>query len=439
MRKILGSLMLLSVFLLSGCGGKVEVEGIHPRKGGIQESFTEPARTRLAKTYPIAMPVAGRVERIDLEPGDPVKKGQVLAKYDLVPFQSALAEAQAAVRELESQIVVKEDNRLEDTMLSETRATVKAASESVNASAKQTEAERVNAEHAQRNLARIRKLAAEKTVPESELDDAQLTADTADISLKRQEFYHAALNAMTVAVNLGPSFVEKYVLRKGLERETLVQQVSEAKARLAKAQHDLELADIRSPIDGVVLERHEQGDRTVAVGELLLVVGNLDELEVLADILTQDALRLHVGSEVGLEPALGVEPIPGKVKRIEPQGFTKLSSLGVEQQRVAVIVSLERRRDGLGVGYRVQARFLTGSKADTLIVPRFTVLQAPDRSFYVFKIAGGRLKKQPVTIGLRSDLELEVTDGLSPADTIVAEPDTTMKDGMGVSVTRVRG
>jgi len=434
MRKTLGSLMLLSVFLLSGCGGVTEVEGIKPRKGEIRESFAEPARTRLAKTYPIAMPVAGRIARIDLEPGDPVKKGQVLATYDLVPFQSAVAEAQAAVRELEQQIVVKDDNRLEETMLSETRATVKAAAESVNASAKQTEAERANAEHAQRNLARIKKLADEKTVPASELDDAQLRADTTFIELKRQEFYHAALNALTVAVNLGPSFVEKYILRKGLERETLVHQVSEAKARLARAQHDLELADIRSPIDGVVLERNEQGDRTVAVGQPLLLVGNLDELEVVADILTQDALRLHVGSEASLEPALGIESVPGKVKRIEPQGFTKLSSLGVEQQRVMVIVSLEKKREGLGVGYRVQARFLTGSKADALIVPRFSVLQAPDRSFYVFKIVGRQLKKQPVAIGLRSDLELEVTSGLSPADTLVAEPDTTMKDGMTATV-----
>ena len=435
MRKRMGMIGLLAVLFLYGCGGPTEVEGIKPRKGDIRESFSEPARTRLAKTYPIAMPVAGRIARIDLEPGDPVKKGQVLAKYDLVPFQEALAEAQAAVRELEAQIVVKDDNRLEETMLSETRATVKAAAESLNASAKQTEAERANAEHAQRNLGRMKRLAGEKTIPESDLDDAQLRADTADIALKRQEFYHAALNALTVAVNLGPSFVEKYILRKGLERATLMHQVAEAKARLARAQHDLELADIRSPMDGVVLERNEQGDRTVAVGQVLLLVGNLDDLEVIADVLTQDALRIGVGSEVSLEPALGIEQkIAGKVKRIEPQGFTKLSSLGVEQQRVNVIVSLEKRREGLGVGYRMQARFFTGSKTEALIVPRFSVLQAPDRSYYVFKISGDRLKRQPVTIGLRGDLELEVTSGLSPSDTIVAEPDTTMKDGMTVTV-----
>jgi HlyD family secretion protein len=266
-----------------------------------------------------------------------------------------------------------------------------------------------------------------------------------------------------------------------LEREALVHQVAQAKAKLARAQHDLELADIRSPIDGVVLERYEQGDRTLPAGEKLLLVGNLDELEAVADVLTQDALRIGVGSEVSISPytaALGLEPIPGRVKRIEPQGFTKTSSLGVEQQRVVVIITIgseETRDEGrgtrgegrgardaggfprppslvprppLGVGYRMQARFFTGSKTDALIVPRFSVLQAApstklravsmvesaDRSFYVFKVVDGRLKRQAVRIGIRSDLELEVTEGLSPDDAIVAEPDTTMKDGMTVNV-----
>ncbi len=435
---------LLGVVMLAGCGGPVEVEGIKARKGEIREWFTEPARTRLAKTYPIAAPVAGRIERIELEPGDPVKKGQALARYDLVPFQEAVAEAQSAVRELEAQIVVKDDNRLEETVLIETRATVDAARESLNASQKQIEAERAHAEHALRNLARVKKLADEKTVPESERDDAQLRADTTQIDLKRQEFYYAALKALTVAVNLGPGFVQKYMLRKELERETLVHQVAQARARLVRAQRDLTLAgSVRSPIDGVVLERNEQGDRTLAAGEVLLVVGSLDELEVVADVLTQDALRIGVGSRVALEAALGAEAIPGKVQRVEPQGFTKLSSLGVEQQRVNVIVSLEgravsleKKREGLGVGYRMQARFYTGSKADALIVPRFSVLQAPDRSFYVFRIVNGQLKRQPVAVGLRSDLELEITSGLTPDEKIVAEPDTTMKDGMGVSVRR---
>jgi len=133
-----------------------------------------------------------------------------------------------------------------------------------------------------------------------------------------------------------------------------------------------------------------------------------------------------------MQPAARRAAIWGKVKRIEPAGFTKLSSLGVEQQRVNVIVSLPPQHEGLGVGYRVQAQFFTGAKSNALIVPRYGVLQAPDRSFYVLKVVDGKMRKQAVTIGLRSDLELEITSGLSENDLIVARPDTTMKEGAKV-------
>jgi len=149
-------------------------------------------------------------------------------------------------------------------------------------------------------------------------------------------------------------------------------------------------------------------------------------------VLTQDVLRLREGSDVSLQAAVGREPIAGKVARIEPAGFTKLSSLGVEQQRVNVIISLEGGRGNLGVGYRLQARFTTGAKADALIVPRYSVLQAPDRAFYVLKAADGVIAKQTVAIGLRSDLELEILSGLGESDPIIARPDATMKEGMRV-------
>jgi len=423
---------LLAACALVGCEGRLELDVVKPRKGAIRESFSEPARTRLANVYPIAMPVAGRIERITLEPGDTVKKGQALVKYDLVPFTEAVAEAKGSVGQYEAEITLKNDNRLEETTMHQTRATVVSSEEALKASDEQVAAQQVHAEHMQRAMERVKKSAPFEAA--SQLDEAQTKANTANIELKREAFYRAAMKAMHVAVQLGPVFIEKYIQRKSLERDVLVHQLAQAKSKLARAEHDLKLADIRSPIDGVVLERVEQGDRSLSAGQLLLRLGNLDELEVVADVLTQDALRIGVGSEVSLEPAMGLEPAPGKVKRIEPQGFTKQSSLGVEQQRVNVIVELAGKRDGLGVGYRMQARFFTGSKPDALIVPRFSVLQAPDRSFYVFKHVGGKLKKQPVVIGLRSDLELEVTQGLSAEDVIVAAPDTTMKDGMKVSV-----
>jgi len=416
----------------AGCGGEKQVEVVTPYRGEIRESFSEPARTRLENTYRIVTPVEGRISRIDLDPGDPVTAGMELARYDLVPFEQNLEEARAAVQELEAQITVKDDHRLENTALIETQATVRAATEALKAADAEVEAEQTRADRAAREVKRME--AAEVAVTEDQLDDARTRAETALIDLRKQEFYTAALRALVVAVNLGPRFVNEYIARKGLEREVLVEQLIQARARLARAEHELGLARIVSPIDGVVLERFEQGDSPLPSGQALLLLGNLDELEVVAEVLTQDALRLEPGSEVSLEPAARLNSIPGEVKRIEPAGFTKLSSLGVEQQRVNVIVSFTGGHNHLGVGYRVQARFFTGSKEDALIVPRPSVLQEPNGEFYALKVTDGALSRQPVKLGLRSDLELEVTEGLSESDRIVASPDSALKVGTRVDV-----
>lgn len=439
MRRHSPALLTMLVLVALGCRHGDEVETIAPRRGPIEESFVEPARTRLAKTYPITMPVDGRIARIELEPGDQVKAGDVLAKIDLLPFEQAVAEAEAALTELGAEIKVKEDNRLEEITAEGADHSVEAAGEALKASDEEVAAQKARRDRAAKDLKRKKELAAKKVIAEDELDDAALADETALIELRKQEFNRAALNAMVVTVGLYPKAVRQWVAKKGLEKAVLTHKHAQAKARLALANHRLQLAKIVSPITGVVLARHEQGDRPLNAGAPLLLLGNLDQLEVEADVLTQDALRLRDGSEVRLEPAAGIGPIPGKLKRIEPAGFTKLSSLGVEQQRVKVIVSLDGKHDGLGVGYRLRARFLTGSKPDALIVARFSVLQAPDRSFYALKVVDGKLVRQPVDIGLRSDLELEVTKGLSPTDRIVARPDATMKDGMKVKVVDTAG
>ncbi|MFW6303833.1 MAG: efflux RND transporter periplasmic adaptor subunit, partial [Candidatus Sumerlaeota bacterium] len=152
-----------------------------------------------------------------------------------------------------------------------------------------------------------------------------------------------------------------------------------------------------------------------------------------ADVLSEDALRLKVGDPVELDAAGREGPLTGSVKRIEPMGFTKRSSLGVEQQRVNIIFSLDESPDGLGVGYRLQARFITHSKQDALLVSRFSVLQDTDGSYYVLKIADGALQRQNVEVGLSSDLKMEITQGLTAEDLIVETPDTTMEEGMEVT------
>lgn len=429
MRKFFTFFLLCVLLVLASCEDVKEIETTSPRIGKIEESFSEPAKTRLARTWPITVPIAGRISRIELEPGDRITSGQKIVEYDLVPFQHAISEAEAAIQELQKQIKVNEYDKLEQTALKEIQAAIQAAQEALKAADAQIDAEKVRSDRATKELARQEELIRTGAISQSDLEDYVLDAETALIDLKKQEFIRASMNAIFTAYNLGPQFVNEWLGRKSLEREVLLQQLSQAKVRLQKALYEINLASIRSPVNGIILERFEQGDTLLPAGKVLLLVGDLSEMEVVAEILTQDALRIKPGYHVSLQPSSQMEPISGKVKRIEPAGFTKLSSLGVEQQRVKVIISPDQIPENLGVGYRLQARFLTASKTGALIAPRFSVLQNQDGTFYVFKVQDGVLKKQTVRLGLKSDLELEIAEGLSEKDVIVLTPDATMKEG----------
>ncbi len=422
-------LFLPIAVLFAACSSGPELETLIPRQGEIHEFFEEPARTRIAREYLIAMPLEGRIGRIELEPGDAVSKGQRLVPFDRLPMEETAREARSALAELEQQLVLNAYDEIEKSMRIELEATVDAARDVLRATDAQVDASSARARRAEKEHKRIETLAEQGSASHRQLDDAALSAVTAVIDLREQEMLRAAFHTLFTAIKLGPEYIDEWLGRKRIESKVVVQQLSQARARLARAEHDLALAQIYSPIDGVVLERFEQGGGPFPAGQPLLRLGNLEELEVMVEVLTQDALRLTVGTEVGLT-AIGLsESLAGQVKRVEPAGFTKLSSLGVEQQRVKVIVTPARRPPSLGVGYRLQARFITGVKQDAIIVPRFSVLQGVDGGYYMFKVVDGKLVRQAVKVGLRNDLDFEIVDGLILDEHVVTAPNIEMREG----------
>ena len=419
------------VFLMRNAGTEVNV--VSPYRGKIRESFREQlAKTRLENTRLISAPITGLIGRIDLEPGDRVKKGQVLAVYDRVPFKEGVKEAQATVDQLEALLALLDDNTLEMTSLAEAEAMVRRSEEAVKASQAQAKAAQVNLQYSRKELDRITKLAEDGTVSPSALDNASLANDTALLEVAGSEFELASQKEQLVANQLAPRRILETMDREKLQRNELLAQRARAEAQLERAKHDLGLAKIVSPIDGIVLERADRGEKPVMAGAELLRLGNPADIELLADVLTEDALRLKVGGEVALESTAGKIQLTGRVKRIEPQGFTKRSSLGVEQQRVYVIIEIDDPPASIGVGYRLNARFFTGSKKDALIVPRFSVVEAPDGTKYVFAVEKGKLVRRPVVLGLQSDRELEIVEGLTEESVIVATPDSMLEEGMAV-------
>jgi HlyD family secretion protein len=434
---IVGALALGS-WALFGSGGR-RVEVLSPRRGEIRESFREPAKTRLENTWTIAAQVSGRIGRIELEPGDRVEAGQALAEFDRVPLQTAVDEALARVERLSAQIALIEDASVEMADLAAGEARVQSSLDRVRAAEAQLESARARVERTQRDLERARELVAVGALAEQALNAEEHAATEAAEGLRQAEAELAALRGVVASDRSSAQMTEKRIGLKALERRQILASREEARAQLEAARHNLELARIVSPIDGVVLERYERGEAPVAQGTPLLLLGNPEEIEVIADVLSEDALRLKIGGEVALEALSGERMLGGRVRRIEPQGFTKLSSLGVEQQRVNVIVELNEPRPELGVGFRLHARFFTGSRPDALIVPRYSVLQAPDQSFYVFVVEGNELRRRTVTPGLKSDLEVEIVGGIEEGALVVAAPDSTMEEGASVRAVEAGG
>lgn len=236
-------------------------------------------------------------------------------------------------------------------------------------------------------------------------------------------------------VVLGKDFVgQEEIDKESSYVEMLAAQIASNQANLATAEYNLKISTMRSPINGVVLNRYTQGGKWVTVGQPLLRIGDLKELEVICEVLSQEAQQLKLGDTVLLSSIGSPVVLRGKVKRIYPAGFTKRSSLGVDEQRVNVIISIvDSESANLGVGYRLQAEFLVGDEQkNTLLVPRFSVLQDNQGRFYVFQVKNKKLHKQIVIIGITTDSEISIKSGLTVSDVIVAQPTADMYDGMKI-------
>lgn len=424
--------------LLCACSPPREVEVLQPNRGDLVEAFSEEARTRIARTYPISMPATGRIGRIELEPGDRVRRGQTLVRFDRAPAEADVEEARGRVAALEQRLNAARDVGVEEASAEQARLRLEADRRGLATLESELASARRQADQAAREAARNHELFERGWVSLQSDEATRLEAATRRAAVRQVEArlnqarreLEAARQAITVQTEQSE--------RRRLESQSLKGELAAARAALEKALHEESQQVIRSPIDGVVLERLEQGNAQLAGGTKLLLLGDPSALEAVADVLTEDALKLAPGTPVELESAPDAPPLQGKVAQVEPAGFTKLSSLGVEQQRVKVILKLFPPLGKVGTGYRLRARFLTERSQDVLLLPRFSVLQRPDGSFAVLKVVDGTLRWQPVKLGLRGELELEIREGVAAGDQLVALPEATMEEGEKVATVPYR-
>ena len=413
--------------------------------GEIRQYVDQRGKTRLPKTHLITMPYDGRIEEITLREGDPVKSGQVVARVVPTDLKNALAEAVAAVDRLEAAIQQNDDTTVELTGLAQSKSFFDSMAKTQKAAQARTTAGKARLDYAETNLDRVRRLARTGARSEDDVDRATLRRVESEVDYRQDVLIAQAMDSITAATKLLPEMIQQYIVRKHLTRAVLEKQKAEAEARLTQLNAQIDRGTLTGPpTGGVVLERLVSNERYQPAGTILMRIGRLEDLEVEADILSQDVVDVKLGDAVSVYgPAVGCRAgagVSGVVHRIHPAGFTKISSLGVEQQRVKVIIRFAsgvldevRASHGLGVGFRVRVRIYTAGKEGALIVPRSALFRGDEDGWNVFAVRGGQAMLQPAQVGLMNDQIVEITDGLAAGELVILAPESSLTPGTKVS------
>jgi HlyD family secretion protein len=410
---------------------------VHPRVGAIRTYVQELATTQLPQNYLVVMPVPGWLNPIDLREGDPVKEAQVIATLDTADLEARVKQAQARMAALEAYIAKTADNTLENDALIQAEAVVRAMNESVKAAETKLEASKALSEFAKSDVERLRKSGS--AVTERDLQSAEMNWRRAAADYQGDALNLAGMKIINAVGYITPKLIQDYVLKKQFDKQVYERQLQEAKVQLEVEKRNLERATIISPIDGVVLQRHETRRVYLQPGMPLLTLGNLDNMEVIAEVLSERAMSISPGNPVEITgEGLAGGPIAGKVLRVYPAGFKKISSLGVEQQRVNVAIALEKRPPQLGVEYRVEVRIYYGTAENALVLPRTSLFRGPEGDWMVMTVRNGYTELQPVKVGLMNDDEAQILDGISAEDQIVARPSREITPAMRVEVDTAR-
>lgn len=381
---IVGALVVAGILVVLLRPSPVPVDLATVSRGELQVTLDHEGKTHVRHQYTVSAPVAGRVLRIDLEPGTPVQAGQTVV---------------ATFRPATSPFIDARSRR-------ESQAHVQAAQAGVD--------------QARADLARIH---AQRAYADQQL---KRTQDMAEQGIVTKDALDAALS----------------------NARALAESEDAAQSALRTAQHDLEAARaallppqpadgaggdlaIRAPVTGVVLQRLHESEAVVPAGEPLMDIADPADLEIISDYLSTDAVQMRPGMPVEISGWGGPKPLRGRVRLIEPYGFLKVSALGVEEQRVNVHIDFEDPRTAwsrLGDGYRVETSVIIWQEADVLKVPTSALFRHGDQ-WAVYVDDGGRARLRIVDVGERGGLEAQVTKGLQAGERVVLHPPDTLTDG----------
>jgi HlyD family secretion protein len=361
-------------------------------RGPIEVTVDEEGVARIRDVYRISAPVAGQLQRFPLEVGDPVEAG-VTVVADIRPSAPAFLDERSR-RELE--------------------AAASAAEAAVDLAVAEVSRAEAQLRLAEGDLARAERLSTSGTISARAMDKAVSDAETSRAQLKQAqaslELRHSELAS-----------AEARLIQPG--------QSGDAEAGGCCIQ-------LRAPVDGAVLAVHAESAQVVPAGALIAELGDPDDLEIVVDVLSTDAVRIVPGAEARIEGWGGAEALPARVRTVEPSAFTKISALGIEEQRVNVVLDPVDSGAGwerLGHAFRVYARIRVWRGENVVRVPLAALFRRGEE-WAVFRVVDGEAVLTPVAIDHRDERLAEVSDGLSEEDVVIVHPGDQVEDGVSVEV-----
>ncbi len=393
----LGGALLVALVVVGLWPRPTSVEVAVVERGPLVVTVDEEGMTRVRNRYVVSAPVAGHLRRIDWKAGAPVVAGQtVLALLEGggADFLDARTQAQAVAR-------------------------VNAAGAARDAAAAQRERAATAAKMYVADFARLKELFAQKVLSQQEFDVAQMRAETAGQDARAAEF------AWKVAE------FELEQTRAVLGHGAALSSGLGSDGGTAAA----EPIALTSPVGGKILRVLQESERMVSAGFPLVEIGDPADLEARIEVLSRDGVAIQPGARVILLRWGGPEPLAARVRLVEPAAFTKISALGVEEQRVYVVADFTdalEKRAALGDGYRVEARIVTWESADALCVPTGALFQRGG-AWQCFVLENGRARRRDVQVGHSNGVATEVLGGLREGDTVIVYPGDKVAEGARVT------
>jgi HlyD family secretion protein len=380
-------LVVVGMFVAALIPKRLPVDMVAVDQGDLLVTVDEDGQTRVKDRYVVDAPLDGHVGRIELHAGDPVEEGAVVAR--IVPLNPPLLDARTKAEAEARLAAAQAAKRQAGATIARAQAAMELAS---------LEAER------QANLG-----------PTGAVSLQAVEQAEFDLRAKREEVASARFAARVA------------------EHEARVAEA--ALGRLgAKGVKGDEQLDVRAPVGGQVLSVFRESEGVVRSGAPLLEVGDPQALEIVVDVLTSDAVGIRRGADVIIDRWGGERPLKGHVRTVEPSAFTRVSALGVDEQRVNVIIDLDDPPEvwaELGDGYRVEARIVVHEALEVVKVHDSAVFRHGD-GWAVYRVDDRKAVLTPIEIGARNGLEVEVVAGLKPDMLVIAHPGDQVEDGRSV-------